>query len=144
MPPVRYGRSSVRCHRRSHPSWTKTKAISLLPHLGEHLRGLQASVEHPELVRVEPAKHAKAKLEADISAIRRRLNEVPRHPEQGGGPGFINLKAPFADLAAELHGEYGDALKITVGDRPFPPERTASRKAVVLILWGAWALFAEP
>jgi hypothetical protein len=104
--------------------------VAFTADLEEHRRGLEASVEHPELVRVEPAKHAKAKLEADIRAIRCRLADDPRHPEQGGGPGFIKLKAQFSDLAAELHEQYGDALKITVGQRPFPPERIANRQPV--------------
>jgi hypothetical protein len=104
--------------------------VAFTADLEEHLRGLQTWVEHPELVRVEPAKHAKAKLEADIRAIRRRLQEDPRQPELAGGPGFINLKAPFADLASELHRDYGDALKITLGNKPFPPDRTASRQPV--------------
>ena len=98
--------------------------------LDEHLRGLQASVEHPELIRVEQARYSEAKLTDDIRAIRRRLADDPRHPEQGGRPGFIRLKAPFFELAAELHEEYGDALKITVGGKPFPPENIGDRQAV--------------
>ena len=98
--------------------------------LDKHLRGLQASIEHPELVRVEPATYPVAKLEADIRAIRRRLQDDPRHPEQGGGPGHIHLKAAFAELAGELHREYRDALEITVGHKPFPPEKIGARQPV--------------
>lgn len=98
--------------------------------LDEHLQGLQASVEHPELVRVEQARYSAAKLTDDIRAIRRRLADDPRRPEQGGGPGFIKLRAPFADLAAELHDEYGDALEITVGAKPFPPEKIGALQPV--------------
>ena len=98
--------------------------------LEEHLQGLRASVEHPELVRVEQARYSAAKLTDDIRAIRRRLADDPRRPEQGGGPGFIKLRAPFADLAAELHNEYGDALEITVGAKPFPPEKIGALQPV--------------
>lgn len=96
----------------------------------EHLRGLQASVEHPELVRVEQARYSEARLTADIQAVRRRLADDPRDPELGGGPGFIQLRAPFGDLAAELHEKYGDALQVTVGHKPFPPEKIVDRRAV--------------
>ncbi|MHB1930420.1 MAG: hypothetical protein ACYDEN_08415 [Acidimicrobiales bacterium] len=102
--------------------------VAFTADLERHLRGLQASVEHPELVRVEAAKYSVAKLEADIRAIRRRLAGDPRHPEQGGGPGHIQLRAPFAELAAGLHREYGDALEIVVGHKPFPPEKIDDRR----------------
>ncbi len=102
--------------------------VALTSDLEEHLRGLQASVEHPELVRVERATYPLAKLEAALRAIRHRLDGDPRHPERGGGPGMIRLKAPFAALAAELHAEYGDALKITVGHKPFPPDKIGYRQ----------------
>jgi hypothetical protein len=101
--------------------------VAFTADLDEHLRGLQASVEHPELVRVEQARYSEAKRTADIQAIRRRLANDPRRPEQGGGPGFIRLKAPFAALAAKLHEEYGDALRITVGNKSFPPEIAGHR-----------------
>jgi len=46
------------------------------------------------------------------------------------GPGRIQLRAPFAELAAELHDQYGDALEITVGNKPFPPEKIGRREPV--------------
>lgn len=104
--------------------------VAFTADLDEHRRGLQASVEHPEMVRVERAGFSEAKLTADIQAIRRRLANDPRRPEQGGGPGFIRLRAPLAELAAELHEEYGDALEITVGRKPFPPEKIGRREPV--------------
>jgi len=104
--------------------------VAFTADLEEHLQGLRASVEHPELVRVEQARYSAAKLTDDIRAIRRRLADDPRRPEQGGGPGFIKLRAPFADLAAELHDEYGDALEITVGAKPFPPEKIGALQPV--------------
>lgn len=104
--------------------------VAFTADLEEHLRDLQASVEHPELVRVERAKYPVAKLEADIRAIHRQLQGDPRYPERGGSPGHIRLRAAFAELAAELHREYGDALEITVGHKPFPPEKIGDRQLV--------------
>jgi len=105
--------------------------VAFTADLDEHRRGLQASVEHPEMVRVERARYSKAKLTADIAAIRRRLDEDPRRPQSGvSGPGRIQLRAPFAELAAELHDQYGDALEITVGKKPFPPEKIGRREPV--------------
>lgn len=104
--------------------------VAFTADLDEHLRGLRASVEHPELVRVERARYSEAKLTDDIGAIRRRLADDPRNPEQGGSPGRIQLRAPFAGLAAELHHQYGDALEITVGHKPFPPEKIGRRDPV--------------
>ena len=90
--------------------------------LDVHLGGLRAAVEHPDLVSVEPARHPAAKLESDIREIRRRLSDDPRRLLDGTSPGHLRLRAPFAELAAELHREYGDSLEITVGHKPFPPE----------------------
>lgn len=98
--------------------------------LDGHLRGLHASVERPELVRVEQAKYPVAKLEADIRSVRRRLQDDPRDPEQSGGPGHLRLRAAFAELAIELHGQYGDALEITVGHKPFLPDKIGDRRPV--------------
>ncbi|MDQ6785020.1 MAG: hypothetical protein M3063_16605 [Actinomycetota bacterium] len=106
--------------------------VSFTYDLDEHLRGLQASVEHPELVRVERGEHPLAKLEADINAIYGRLGTDPRGPLLGGGPGHIRLRAPFAALAAELHRDYGPALEITLGHKPFPPEPGGDRRPVPL------------
>ncbi len=104
--------------------------VSFTSHLDEHLRGLQVAVEHPELVRVEAAEYPIAKLEADIGEIYRRLRADPRRPLNGGAPGHVRLRAPFATLAADLHREYGTALEITVGHKPFPPERIGDRQPV--------------
>lgn len=105
--------------------------VAFTADLDEHRRGLQASVEHPELVRVEHARYSEAKLTADIAAIRRRLAEDPRRPQIGvSGPGRIQLRAPFATLAGELHDLYGDALEITVGNKRFPPGKIERRPPV--------------
>jgi len=105
--------------------------VAFTADLDEHRRGLQASVEHPEMVRVEHARYSEAELTADIAAIRRRLADDQRHPQTGvSGPGRIQLRAPFAELAAELHDQYGDALEITVGNKPFPPEKLGRRQPV--------------
>jgi hypothetical protein len=106
--------------------------VSFTTDLDQHLRGLQASVEHSELVRVERAEHPLAKLEADINQIYGRLREDGLRPLLGGGPGHVRLRAPFAALAAELHRDYGVALEITVGHKPFPAERVRDRRAVPL------------
>ena len=106
--------------------------VSFTSDLDGHLQGLRASVEHPELVRVERAEYPLAKLEADIRAIYQRLDDDPRRPFNGGTPGHIMLRAPFADLAAELHREYGSSLRITVGHKPYPPERIRNRQPVPL------------
>lgn len=60
--------------------------VSFAADLDRHLRGLQASVEHPDLVRVELAQHPVAKLESDIREIRRRLGDDPRRPFHGSSP----------------------------------------------------------
>jgi hypothetical protein len=106
--------------------------VSFTADLDEHLDGLRASVEHPELVRVEPAQHPLAKLKADAGAIRQRLGADPRHPLSGSAPGHIKLRAPFAELAAELHRHYGSSLEITVGHKPFPPEQIGDLQPVPL------------
>jgi hypothetical protein len=100
--------------------------------LERHLRGLQASVEHPELVSVELAEYPIAKLERDIRNILQRLRADPRRPFNGCSPGHIQLRAPFAELAADLHREYGDSLKITVGHKPYPPELIGDRQPLLL------------
>ena len=106
--------------------------VSFTTELDAHLRGLRASVEHPELVRVEGAQYPLAKLEADINAIYGRLGADPRRPLLWGGPGRIQLRAPFAALAAELHRDYGLALEIALGHKRFPPERVGDRRPVPL------------
>jgi hypothetical protein len=106
--------------------------VSFTSDLDEHLEGLRASVEHPELVRVERAEFPLGKLEADIGEIYAQLREDPRRPLNGGSPGHVQLRAPFAALAAELHREYGPSLKITVGHKPFPPERIGDLQSVPL------------
>jgi hypothetical protein len=105
---------------------------SFTSHLDEHLRGLQASVEHPELVRVELAQRPMAKREADAREIRQRLANDPRRPLQGNGPGQVRLRAPFESLAAQLHREFGASLKITLGFKPFPPEQIVELQPVPL------------
>lgn len=104
--------------------------VAFTADLDEHLRGLQASVEHPELVRMEAASYSIAKLETDIREIRQRLKNDPRRPLGSSSPGRISLRAPFAAIAADLHHRYGDALDITVGSKPFPPERITESQAV--------------
>lgn len=42
------------------------------------------------------------------------------------------MRAPFAELAADLHREYGDSLEITVGHKPFPAELRGDRQPVPL------------
>jgi hypothetical protein len=106
--------------------------VSFTSDLDEHLEGLRASVEHPELVRVESAEFPLAKLEADIGEIYRRLRADPRRPLNGGSPGHVQLRAPFAGLAAELHRDYGPSLHITVGHKPFPPAQIGDRQPVPL------------
>jgi hypothetical protein len=76
--------------------------------------------------------HPLAKREADIREIYRRLQNDPRRPLRRGGTGHVRLRAPFASLAAELHREYGSSLEITVGHKPFPPERIRDRHVVPL------------
>jgi hypothetical protein len=106
--------------------------VAFTSHLDEHLRGLRASVEHPELVRVELAQHPRTKLEADAREIRQRLANDPRRPLQGNGPGQVRLRAPFESLAADLHREFGASLQITVGFKPFPPEHIVDPQPVPL------------
>lgn len=55
-----------------------------------------------------------------------------RRPLGSSGPGRISLRAPVADIAADLHHRYGDALDITVGSKPFPPERITGPRTVPL------------
>ena len=73
-----------------------------------------------------------AKLETDIREICQRLKNDPRRPLAASDPGRISLRAPFAAIAADLHRRYGDALDITVGSKPFPPERITESQAVTL------------
>lgn len=72
--------------------------VSFTSDLDEHLRGLQVSVEHPELIRVEQGTHPLAKLQADISDIHRRLRGDARIPLLGSRPGHVRLRAPLARL----------------------------------------------
>lgn len=63
--------------------------------------------------------------DAALDAVRRRLEGDPARPLRGtSGGGRITLKARFEDLAAELAVQYGELLEITLGNKPFPPERT--------------------
>jgi hypothetical protein len=106
--------------------------VSFTSDLDEHFRDLRALVEHPELIRVERAEHPLAKQEADIRDIYRRLQNDPQRPLRGGGPGHVELRAPFAPLAADMNREYGSSLEITVGHKPFPPERIGDWQPVPL------------
>jgi hypothetical protein len=106
--------------------------VSFTSGLDEHLEGLRASVEHPDLVRVEPAEHSVAKLEADLDAIRERLDGDPHHPLLSCWLGHIQLRAPFETLATRLHQEYGSSLEITLGHKLFPPERITDPQPVAL------------
>ncbi|MGI8754049.1 MAG: hypothetical protein ACR2MN_17380 [Acidimicrobiales bacterium] len=104
--------------------------VSFTSDLDRHLRGLRASVEYPELVRVERAEHPLAQQQADIGEIYQRLRNDPRRPLSMSAPGRVHLRAPFVALAAELHRKYGSSLEINVGHKPYPPERIGDRQPV--------------
>ncbi len=54
----------------------------------------------------------------------------PRQPWAGSGPGNLTLRAPFEDIAAALHAEFGTSLNIWLGLKPYPPSRIADPHAV--------------
>jgi hypothetical protein len=100
--------------------------------LDEHLAQLQLLVSNPASVAVEQAACSSAYLATITSAIRERFAGDPRRVLWRTANGSVGLRAPFEHLAAELHAEYGDVLKITVGSKPYPPTRISPADFVPL------------
>lgn len=97
--------------------------VSFTDRLDAHRTELRALVADPSMIEVDPAGYTGAYLRRIGEEIRAELRHDPRRVLRASGPGTVTLRAPFAAVAADLHVRYGDALDITVGTKPFPPER---------------------
>jgi hypothetical protein len=120
----------IRRYGATHPAvygdvrWeTDHYVVSFTGDLEEHRRQLRALIDEPQMVEVASAAYSGAYLMAVSEAVRARYRGDPRRILKQSGPGSITLRAPFVGIAAELHGRYGDALDITVGNKPYPPAR---------------------
>src|ERR1700722_993129 len=94
--------------------------------LNEHEAALHRLIAHPDRLKVLPSRWSLSDLQAVISDIR-EMAQAERGAFRGWGPGWgvvnVKLRADREDLAARLHERYGDALSITIGMFPYPPDR---------------------
>ena len=97
--------------------------------LQQHRLAIADLVEHPDRVEVVQA----ARTSAELEDVRRRIEAIlateSPNPMLSLGQGWqqldLRLAATAEALAARLHQEFGDAISITVGSKPFPPRADA-------------------
>lgn len=106
--------------------------VSFTADLDEHLERLRALVKDPTLIDVDPARYTGAYLTEVFDTIRAQYEDDPRQVWWTMSTGHVTLRAPFDDVAADLHSRYGDALDITLGTKAYPPERIAPREPTPL------------
>jgi hypothetical protein len=106
--------------------------VSFIAQLDDHRNNLRSLVGDPSMVEVEATRYTSAYLTDVIQAVRAEFRVDARRVLGQSGPGQVTLRAPFADVAGDLHQRYGDALEITVGSKAFPPERIIEFRAVPL------------
>jgi hypothetical protein len=96
-----------------------------------HCAALRDVVAHPE--RLEVVQHASTVKERE--RIRDEIMPLmtPSGPIEELGIGrdhvFVGLRADAEDLAAELRGRYGDAVRLRVGIAPYPPSESPTAAA---------------
>lgn len=100
--------------------------------LDEHRRNLRSLVGGVADVEIVATRYTSAYLTEVIDAVRAEFHGDERRVLGQSGPGQVTLRASFADIAADLHRRFGDALDITVGSKPFPPERITEFRTVAL------------
>lgn len=110
--------------------------VSFTGALEEHRCNLRSLVAGLAEVEVVSTRYPSAYLSEVIDAVRAEFHGDERRILSQSGPGHVTLRAPFADIAAELHRRYGDALDITVGSKAFPPERITEFRTVPLPISG--------
>lgn len=110
--------------------------VSFTGALEEHRCNLRSLVAGLAEVEVVSTRYPSAYLSEVIDAVRAEFHGDERRILSQSGPGHRTLRAPFADIAAELHRRYGDALDITVGSKAFPPERITEFRTVPLPISG--------
>lgn len=98
--------------------------------LRRHLAALQQVVGDPDRIAVEPAKATGARLQQICDEVARCYGDDPRRVLVRTGPGVVAVRAPFEDVAAELHARYGAAIDITLGTKPYPRGRITPGLAV--------------
>lgn len=104
--------------------------ISFTDDLEQHRSNLRSLLGHLSSVEVVASRHTSAHLTEVIETVRAEFRGHERRVLSRSAPGQLTLRAPYADIAADLHRRYGDALDITVGSKPFPPERITESAAV--------------
>ena len=104
--------------------------VTFTAQLDEHRGNLRSLVGDMSLVEVEATRHTSAHLAEIVEAVRREFQDDGRRILGALAPGHVTVRAQFADIAADLHRRYGDALDITVGSWPFPPDSLGVFRAV--------------
>lgn len=97
-----------------------------------HLLRLRQLVADPESVSVELTAYSGVYLDGITRSLEQRVAGDPRRPLRQLARGSVSLRAPFEGLAASLHHEFGAALDITVGAKPYPPTRIRPGHAVAV------------
>lgn len=106
--------------------------VSFTANQEEHRNNLRSLAGDLVVIEVVACRYTSAYLTEVIQEIRAEFRGDERRVLRQSGPGQVNLRAPFADTAADLQRRYGDALEITVGAKPYPPERITELRTVPL------------
>jgi hypothetical protein len=98
---------------------------------GQHATAIRRLCEYPNDLVFEAARHSPADLATILDEVRvMASNETPRAIQQSGlgwDVAMFHLRADLESLAATLFERFGDAIELTVGIFPYPPNRPLSQ-----------------
>ena len=97
---------------------------------GQRATAIRRLCDYPDDLVFEAARHSPADLATILDEVWvMASNETPRAIQQSGlgwGVAMFHLRADLESLAATLFERFGDAIELTVGIFPYPPNRPLS------------------